>query len=75
MNKDTMINHEEWIMQHTGPGRFLQIQELVRCQDCLYWKPEPASSAAPLFHRCAYHAFKNYCSMADDFCSKALKRE
>lgn len=72
---ETIRANEEWIMQHTGPGRFLQIQELVRCQDCMFWKPEPASTAAPLFHRCVYHAFKNYCSMADDFCSKALKKE
>ena len=26
--------NEEWIMQHTAPGRFLQIRELIRCKDC-----------------------------------------
>lgn len=27
---------EEWIMQHTSPGRFIQVQELIRCKDCKY---------------------------------------
>lgn len=25
---------EEMIMKHTAPGRYLPIQELVRCRDC-----------------------------------------
>lgn len=27
---------EEWVMKHTYNGRYLPIQELVRCRDCKY---------------------------------------
>ena len=66
--------NEEMIMKHTALGRYLPIQELVRCKDCELWDENPSSSAFPEFHEC--HRFVNkYSTTAIDFCSKGAKRD
>ena len=48
---------------------------LVHCEDCEYWDPVPASSASPEFHVCNGFLGAKIAMRAQDFCSRALRKE
>lgn len=66
----------EFIVREIGyPGAVMQevIGELIRCKDCRWWDVSPSSTSAPAFHRC--RGFEKHHTKADEFCSRAERRE
>ena len=49
--------------------------EIIRCRECEYWDPVPASSASPEFHVCNGFLGAKIAMRAQDFCSRALRKE
>lgn len=48
------------------------VVEVVRCKDCKYWEQ---SKIEPSFRVCTYVCGATFVREADDFCSRAEKRE
>lgn len=48
--------------------------EIIRCRDCRYWGAYPSSSATPWLHEC-YARIARLHTAADEFCSRAERRE
>lgn len=61
--------NEEWIMEHTYPGRYLPKQELIRCQDCEFFRNSIIGETV-----CRYHEGLLLIRGPEEFCSRAKKK-
>lgn len=62
--------NEEWIMLHTAPGRFIQEQELIRCDNCVFFRNTIIGETV-----CRYHEGLQLIRKPEEFCSRAKKWE
>ena len=65
--------NEEMIMKHTYNGRYLPIQEVVRCKDCKYWMGSDEMCLLRTSRLLAYE--KHEPLKPDGFCSGGERRE
>ena len=69
------ILKEVIIRYQTEGGRIVKAYEqgeLIRCKDCKYWKKSELLGGDMI---CDYAYFHKYYRNADDFCSKAERKE
>lgn len=59
---------------HTSDVDNMPNIEIIRCKDCRYWGAYPSSSATPWLHEC-YARIARLHTAADEFCSRAERRE
>ena len=64
---------EEMIMKHTYNGRYLPVQELVRCKDCKFWMDSDEMCLLRTSRLLAYEMRKVL--KPDGFCSGGERRE